>query len=89
MIRFTAAELAELAAADAAAEAEPLTPDEWKEAVERDQELRRKTDRVAERQRAYRKANKEKVAEYQRAYRKANKEKVAERRHQYYLRTGR
>lgn len=74
MIRFTAAELAELAAADAAAEAEPLTPDEWKEAVERDQELRRKTDRVAKRQRAY----------YE-----ANKEKLAERRHQYYLRTGR
>ena len=89
MIRFTAAELAELAAADAKAEAQPLTPDEWKEAVARERKVRRKTGPVAEYQRAYYEANKEKVAERQRAYREANKEKVAERRHQYYLRTGR
>ena len=74
MIRFTAAELAELAAADAEAEAQPLTPDEWKEAAARERKVRRKTGPVAE---------------YQRAYYEANKEKVAERRHQYYLRTGR
>ncbi len=73
-IQWSAAELAEMAKIDAEIEAAPITPTEWAETVERDTVAKRRTD---------------KLAEYQRAYREANKDKVAEYRHQYYLHTGR
>ena len=41
-------------------------------------------DSIAEYQRAYREANKDSIAEYQRAYREANKDSIAEKQRAYY-----
>lgn len=82
---WTAEELAEMAAADAEIEAEfRWTNEELRAARERDAEaiLERadgKTRRIAEKQRAYREANKDSIAEKQRAYYEANKDSIAEK----------
>lgn len=87
---WTAEELAEMAAADAEIEAGfRWTNEELRAARERDAEaiLERadgKTRRIAEKQRAYREANKDSIAEYQRAYREANKDSLAEYKRAYY-----
>ena len=47
-MRWTAAELAEMEKADAALEAAPMTPEEWKESIARDRAAVRKSDKVAE-----------------------------------------
>ena len=82
---FTSEELAEMARADAEIEASFR----WtNEELERSRSLDREAvvDRMdygrrklAERQKAYREANRDKVAEYQKAYYEANRDKVAER----------
>ena len=78
---FTPAELAEMAAADAEIEAEFRLE---REDLDRSHELDRQARfeamepekrKIAERQKAYREANREKVAEYQKAWYEANREK--------------
>ena len=87
---FTAAELAEMARADAEIEATfRLTNEDIAlgRQIDRDAVLEGMDARArkrAERQRQYYEANREKVAEYQRQYREANREKVAERQRRYY-----
>ena len=79
--KFTAEELAEMAAADAEIEAEfRLTPEDLEQSYKLDREakfssLPPEKRKVAAQQKAYREANREKVAEYQKAYREANREK--------------
>ena len=81
---FTPEELAEMARADAEIEASfCLTNEELKQSREIDRDvvvgrMDRDTRRKAERQKAYREANRDKVAERQKAYREANRDKVAE-----------
>ena len=87
---FTAAELAEMATADAEIEASfRWTNEELALSRELDAEavLSAKDGRarkLAEYQKAYREANREKRAEYQKAYREANREKVAAQQKAYY-----
>ena len=87
---FTAAELAEMARADAEIEATfRLTNEDLAlgRQIDRDAVLECMDARArkrAEYQRQYREANREKVAEYQRQYYEANREKVAEYQRQYY-----
>lgn len=86
---FTAAELAEMARADAEIEATfRLTNEDLalgrqidREAVLEGMDARAR--KRAERQRQYREANREKVAEYQRQYYEAHKDKRAEYQRQY------
>ena len=86
---FTAAELAEMARADAEIEATfCLTPDDIAIGRQIDREsvlegMDAQARKRAEYQRQYREANREKVAEYMRQYREANREKVAEYQRQY------
>ena len=86
---FTAAELAEIAKADAEIEASfRLSNEDLALSREMDREARMnqlspEKRKMAEYQRAYREANKDKVAERQRAYYEANKDKVAERQRAY------
>ena len=83
---FTAAELAEIAKADAEIEASfRLNNEDLALSREMDREARMnqlspEKRKVAERQRAYYEANKDKVAEYQRAYYKKNREKILQGR---------
>ena len=76
---FTPEELAEMARADAEIEASfCLTNEELKQSREIDRDvvvgrMDRDTRRKAERQKAYREANRDKVAEYQKAIAKARK----------------
>lgn len=87
---FTAAELAEIAKADAEIEASfHLSNEDLALSREMDREARMnqlspEKRKVAEYQRAYREANKDKLAEYKRAYYEANKDKVAEYQRAYY-----
>ncbi len=87
---FTAAELAEMAAADAEIEASfQWTNEELALSRELDAEavLSAKDGQARKRsaqQKAYREANREKVAASQKAYREANREKVAASRKAYY-----
>ena len=86
---FTAAELAEMARADAEIEATfCLTPDDIaigrqidREAVLEGMDARGR--KRAEYQRQYYEANRDKVAEYQRQYYEANRDKVAEYQRRY------
>lgn len=86
---FTAAELAEMARADAEIEATfRLTNEDLAlgRQIDRDAVLEGMDARArkrAEYKRQYYEANREKVAEYMRQYREANREKVAERQRQY------
>ena len=86
---FTAAELAEMARADAEIEATfRLTNEDLALGRQIDREavlegMDAQARKRAEYQRQYREANREKVAEYQRQYYEANREKVAERQRQY------
>ena len=83
---FTAAELAEMALADAEIEAEfALTMDDLSlsRMLDRRANLERMDPglrKLAEYHRAYREANKDKLAERQRAYYEANKDKLAEQK---------
>ena len=77
---FTAEELAEMAAADAEIDAQPLSMDEIRDARARDKaavyaQKDKKAQKITENKRAYYEANREKIAENQRAYREANREK--------------
>ena len=77
---FTAEELAEMAAADAEIDAQPLSMEEIRETRERDkaavhEQKDKKAQKIAENQRAYYEANREKIAENKRAYRAAKREK--------------
>lgn len=89
---FTAAELAEMARADAEIEATfRLTNEDLALGRQIDREavlegMDAQARKRAEYQRQYREANREKVAEYQRQYRESNREKVAERQRQYHRR---
>ena len=84
MSLFTPEELEEMRRADEEIEREfRWTPEELAASYERDRGAAldrkdKKARRLAERQKAYREANREKVAEYQKAYYEANREKVAE-----------
>ena len=86
---FTAAELAEMARADAEIEATfRLTNEDIAlgRQIDRDAVLEGMDARArkrAERQRRYYEAHKDEVAEYQRQYREANREKAAEYQRQY------
>ena len=69
---FTPEELKELAAFDAEINDEPITQEEIEESRRRDKEAKheakdKKSQKIAENQRAYREANREKIAENQRA----------------------
>ena len=76
---FSAAELAEIAAADAEIDAEPITQEERDESRRRDYLFRGEhLFGAAEAKRAYYEANREKIAEAKRAYYEANREKIAE-----------
>ena len=87
---FTTEELAAMAAADAEIEAEfALTQEDLVRARQMDREsvlagMDHKRRHVAQRQKAYREANREKVAQQQKAYREANREKVAQRQKAWY-----
>ena len=87
---FTAAELAEMARADAEIEATfRLTNEDLAlgRQIDRDAVLEGMDARArkrAERQRRYREANREKVAEYQRQYRETHKDEWAEYMRRYY-----
>ena len=87
---FTAAELAEMARADAEIEATfRLTNEDLALGRQIDREavlegMDAQARKRAEYQRQYYEANREKVAEYQRQYYEANREKVAEYQRQYY-----
>ena len=84
MSLFTPEELEEMRRADEEIEREfRWTPEELAASYERDRGAAldrkdKKARRLAERQKAYREANREKAAEYQKAYYEANREKVAE-----------
>jgi hypothetical protein len=85
---FTPEELAEMAAADAEIENEPLTMEEIRESRARDRaaiDARRdkKGKKIADAQRAYYEANREKIADAQRAYYEANREKIADAQRAY------
>ena len=86
---FTAAELAEMARADAEIEATfRLTNEDLALGRQIDREavlegMDAQARKRAERQRQYREANKDKRAEYQRQYREANRDKVAEYQRRY------
>ena len=79
---FTPEELAELAAFDAEVDDEPLTQAEIEESRARDKEAKhaekdKRSQKIAEGQRAYYAANKEKINAYKREYmrrRRAKKE---------------
>lgn len=80
MLRFTEAELAEMAAADAEIDRAPLTQEEYRRSadLDRDARLQRLDNRqrsIAARQKAYYEANREEIAARQKAYREANREK--------------
>ena len=87
---FAAAELAEMARADAEIEATfRLTKKDLALGRQLDREavlegMDARARKRAEYQRQYREANREKVAERQRQYYEANREKVAEYQRQYY-----
>ena len=87
---FTAAELAEMARADAEIEATfRLTNEDLALGRQIDREavlegMDAQARKRAERQRQYREANREKVAEYQRQYYEAHKDEQAERMRRYY-----
>ena len=87
---FTAAELAEMARADAEIEVTfRLTNEDLALGRQIDREavlegMDAQARKRAEYQRQYYEANREKVAERQRQYREANREKVAERQRRYY-----
>ena len=86
---FTPEELAELAAFDAEIDESDITQNEIDASRERDREavlagMSKRNRKIAEAQRAYRKANREKIAEAKRAYYEANREKIAEAQRAYY-----
>ena len=73
MLRFTEAELAEMAAADAEIDRAPLTEEEYRLSATLDREARlQRMDNqhrsIAARQKAYREANREKYNNYMREY---------------------
>ena len=86
---FTTEELAAMAAADAEIEAEfALTQEDLVRARQMDREsvlagMDHKRRHVAQRQKAYREANREKVAQRQKAWYEANREKVAQQQKAY------
>lgn len=80
MLKFTAEELAEMAAADAEIERTPMTPEDYRRSAALDMEVRlqrmdNRHRKIAARQKAYYEANREEIAAYQKAYREANREK--------------
>ena len=87
---FTAEELEEMRRADEEIEQEfHLTNDDLIREREMDREiaLERMSPekrRIAEKQRAYREANRDSIAEKQRAYREANRDSIAEKQRAYY-----
>ena len=88
MLRFTEAELAEMAAADAEIDRAPLTKEEYRlsTTLDREARLQRLDNRqrsIAAYQKAYREANREEIAAYQKAYREANREEIAARQKAY------
>jgi ribosome-binding protein aMBF1 (putative translation factor) len=89
-VKFTPEEIEEMRRADEEIERDfRWTNDELAASRRRDADilLSRKSKRgrsIAEKQRAYREANKDSIAEYQRAYREANKDSIAEYQRAYY-----
>ena len=89
-VKFTPEEIEEMRRADEEIERDfRWTNDELAASRSRDAEVAflRKDTRgrsIAEKQRAYREANKDSIAEYQRAYREANKDSIAEKQRAYY-----
>jgi ribosome-binding protein aMBF1 (putative translation factor) len=89
-VKFTPEEIEEMRRADEEIEQDfRWTNDELAASRRRDAEitLLRKDSRgrsIAEKQRAYREANKDSIAEKQRAYREANKDSIAEYQRAYY-----
>ena len=89
-MKFTPEEIEEMRRADEEIERDfRWTNDELAASRSRDAEVAflRKDTRgrsIAEKQRAYREANKDSIAEYQRAYREANKDSIAEKQRAYY-----
>ena len=85
MALFTPEELEELKRIDAELdESFTQSQEEIRDSRKRDRAAKldgmdRKKRKIAERNAAYREANKDKIAEYQAAYREANKDKIAER----------
>ncbi|MBQ7887313.1 MAG: hypothetical protein IJ313_10525 [Clostridia bacterium] len=72
---FTPEELAELAAFDAEVDDEPLTQEEIEQSRARDKEAKhaakdKRSQKIAENQRAYYEANREKINAYMREYRR-------------------
>ncbi len=86
---FTPEELAELAAFDAEIdESDELDYEELVASNRRDRSVKldrldNKGRKIAERNKAYREANREQIAEYHKAYREANREQIAERNKAY------
>ena len=84
MALFTPEELEELKRIDAELdESFTQSQEEIRDSRKRDRAAKldgmdRKKRKIAERNAAYREANKDKIAEYQAAYREANKDKIAE-----------
>lgn len=73
MLKFTAEELAEMAAADAEIERTPMTPEDYRRSAALDMEVRlqrmdNRHRKIAARQKAYREANREKYNSYMREY---------------------
>ena len=89
-MKFTPEEIEEMRRADEEIERDfRWTNDELAASRSRDAEVAflRKDTRgrsIAEKQRAYREANKDSIAEYQRAYREANKDSIAEKQRAYH-----
>ena len=89
-VKFTPEEIEEMRRADEEIERDfRWTNDELAASRSRDAEVAflRKDTRgrsIAEKQRAYREANKDSIAEYQRAYREANKDSIAEKQRAYH-----
>ena len=88
MLRFTEAELAEMAAADAEIDRAPLTKEEYRRSadLDRDARLQRLDNRqrsIAARKKAYYEANREEIAARNKAYYEANREKIAARKKAY------
>ena len=89
-MKFTSEEIEEMRRADEEIERDfRWTNDELAASRRRDADIllfrKSKRDRnIAEKQRAYRKANKDSIAEYQRAYYEANKDSIVEKQRAYY-----
>ena len=88
---FTAQELAEMAAWDAAVEAQPMTQDEIEAARRRDRAARldampHHDKRIAASKREYYERNKEAIAASKREYYERNKEAIAASQREYYER---